>query len=88
MTKGRWTSLTYYDANAVAYESAAARYTDMEPLTFCDCGEVAEPGDVYCKTCKENMHTALNLAIDFLEKHNAVDRETAISQLIWAIEEE
>lgn len=80
--------MTYYDANAVAYESAAARYIDMEPLTFCDCGEVAEPGQVYCKLCKKNMHTALNLAIDFLEKYNAVDRETAISQLIWAIEEE
>lgn len=80
--------MTYYDANAVACESDAARYTDMEPLTFCDCGEVAEPGDVYCKTCKENMHTALNLAIGFLEKYNAVDRETAIGQLIWAIEEE
>lgn len=80
--------MNYYDANAVANESAAERYTDMEPLTFCDCGEVAEPGQVYCKLCKKNMHTALNVAIDFLEKYNAVDRETAISQLIWAIEEE
>lgn len=77
-----------YDANAVAYESAAARYADIEPPTLCDCGEVAEPGQVYCKLCKKNMHTALNLATDFLEKYNAVDRETAISQLIWAIEEE
>lgn len=75
-----------YDANAVAYESAAERYTDMEPPTLCDCGAVAEPGDVYCKTCKENMRTALNLAVDFLEKYSAVDRETAISQLIYAIE--
>lgn len=77
-----------YDANAVAYESAAARYADIEPPTLCDCGEVAEPGDVYCKTCKENMHTALNLAIDFLEKYNAIDRETAISQIVYAIEED
>lgn len=77
-----------YDANAVAYESAAARYADIEPSTLCDCGEVAEPGDVYCKTCKENMHTALNLAIGFLEKYSAVDRETAISQLVYAIEED
>lgn len=78
--------MTYYDANAVAYESAAERYTDMEPTTLCDCGEVAEPGQVYCNLCKENMHTALNLAIDFLEKYSAVDRETAISQLVYAIE--
>lgn len=80
--------MTYYDANAAADSYATARYTDMEPLTFCDCGEVAEPGDVYCKTCKENMHTALNLAIDFLEKYNAIDRETAISQIVYAIEED
>ena len=77
-----------YDANAVAYGSAAERYTDMEPPTLCDCGAVAEPGQVFCPICKENMHTALNLAVDFLEKYNAVDRETAISQLIWAIEED
>lgn len=80
--------MNYYDANAVAYESAAARYAEEDPPTLCDCGEVAEPGQVYCKLCKGYIHTALNLAIDFLEKYNAVDRETAISQLIWAIEEE
>lgn len=80
--------MTYYDANAVACESAAERYADMEPLTLCDCGAVAEPGQVYCDICKKNMHTALNLAIDFLEKYNAVDRETAISQIVYAIEED
>lgn len=75
-----------YDANAVAYESAAERYTDMEPPTLCDCGAVAEPGQVFCSICKENVRTALNLAVDFLEKYNGVDRETAISQLVYAIE--
>ena len=80
--------MTYYDANAVAYESAAARYADIEPPTLCDCGEVAEPGDVYCKTCKKNMHTAVNRAIRFIMEHNDVDEETAISQIIYAIEEE
>lgn len=30
MTKGRWTFLNYYDANAVAYESAAERYVEDE----------------------------------------------------------
>lgn len=78
--------MNYYDANAVAYESAAARYTDMEPLTLCDCGAVAEPGQVFCSICRENVRTALNLAVDVLEKYNGVDRETAISQLVYAIE--
>lgn len=30
MTKGRWTSLTYYDANAVANESEQERYEQEE----------------------------------------------------------
>ena len=80
--------ICYNDANAVANESAAARYTNHEPPTLCDCGSIAEHGQVYCPVCKANMKTAFELAIDFLEKYNGVDRETAISQLVYQIEED
>lgn len=80
--------MNYYDANAVANESAAARYTNQEPPTLCDCGSIAEHGQVYCGLCKANMKTAFELAIDFLERYNGVDRETAISQLVYEIEED
>lgn len=78
--------MNYYDANAVACESAAARYTEEDLPTLCDCGAPALPGETYCEICKNNMRIALNLAVDFLEKYSAVDRETAISQLVYAIE--
>lgn len=75
-----------YNANAVADESAEARYTAVEPPTLCDCGNVAEHGKVYCSECLKNMEAALNLAVDYLKRYNAVSEDEAIDQLVYMME--
>lgn len=77
----------YYNANAVAQEIEDKLYTWVDMPTLCDCGAVAEKGDVYCMECKTNAQIALNLAIEYIAKNNLVNNDTALSQLIYVIEE-
>lgn len=58
--------MNYCDANAVAYETAAERYTNIDPPTLCDCGSVAERGQVYCEDCLNNIDFVMRNAIKIL----------------------
>lgn len=67
----------YYDANRVAQESYDALYTEKEPETLCDCGNVAEPGEVYCKDCLDNGDAIMQKAIDEIMLFNNFTEDQA-----------
>lgn len=69
--------MEYYDANAVANESAAARYTNIEPPTLCDCGAVAEHGQVYCPMCLDFIDFAMRNVIKLLRHNTGMSEDEA-----------
>ena len=72
----------YYDANRVAQESYEALYTEKEESTLCDCGNVAEHGDVYCKSCKETIAAAMREARRQIMEFNGVDQNAAEDAIV------
>ncbi|MCO7124139.1 hypothetical protein NIA71_19665 [Ihubacter massiliensis] len=73
--------MNYYDANAVANESAAARYTNHEPPTLCDCGSIAEHGQVYCPVCMDTIDFIMRNAVKLLI-HNTGFTEDQAEQAV------
>lgn len=69
--------MNYYDANAVAYESAAERYTNIEPPTLCDCGSIAEHGSVYCKDCLDANDFIMRNAVKLLRHNRGISEDEA-----------
>lgn len=72
----------YYDANEVAQESYDALYTEIEPETRCDCGNIAESGDVYCKSCKETIAAAMREARRQIMQFNDFDQNAAEDAMV------
>lgn len=75
--------MNYYDANAVAEESAAARYTNHEPPTLCDCGAVAESGQVYCKVCLDMLDLAMQNSVKLLIHTGLTEDEAEQAICYW-----
>lgn len=67
----------FYDADTVAQESYDALYTEQEPNTFCDCGNVTVHGEVYCKSCKETIRVVMHEALEEIMQLNGFDWNAA-----------
>ena len=75
--------ICYNDANAVANESAAARYTNHEPPTLCDCGSIAEHGQVYCPVCLDVIDFEMNRAITSLVRLGFTEDQAEQAACHW-----
>lgn len=70
--------MEYYDANVVAEESYMDRYCSCEDEpTRCDCGEIAEPGKVYCSLCLDAGKRIMQEAVRKLMTFNHFNEEQA-----------
>ena len=78
--------MNYYNANAVAYESAAERYTNIDKPTLCDCGSIAEHGQVYCKDCLDNIDFVMRNAIKTLMHLNGCTEDEAEQMVCYWLE--
>lgn len=68
--------MNYYDANSVAHESAEKRYI-RESATLCDCGSIAEHGQVYCSECLDNVDFAMRNMIKIIMHLNGWSEDEA-----------
>lgn len=76
--------MNYYDANTVANESAAERYTNIEEPTLCDCGSIAEHRQVYCSECMDNIDFAMRIAVNtIMNLNNCTEDQSESAAVYW-----
>lgn len=78
--------MNYYDANTVANESYKERYGGGEPQTLCDCGEVAEAGEVYCSLCMEDGNSIMQEAVQQIVSQCNFTAEQAEEFMVYWLE--
>lgn len=77
----------YYDANAVANESAmVGEPVDMRPV--CGCGRPLKWGQAYCPICEKVIDQAMKKAVRLIMKYNEFTQEDAIDAACYWIENE